>query len=1003
MPEIDRRDFLKLVGVGAGAAAAAGCSDRVEKLIPYVIQPDVIAPGVPLYYASTCRECPAACGLHVKTLEGRPVKLEGNPEHPVNRGALCARGQTAIGRTYHPDRFRGPMLRNGSDQLEPISWDAGIELLSLEIAKDPAKVHVLGGDPGDTAGKLIDRFIHAVGAAGRTIYQPFASEALRAATRDVFGVDAEPWFDLTDADLVVDFGNEIFDTGLSPLEHQRQLALARDIATHPGGGARFVYVGPRLSQTGSNADEWLAARPGSEGILALALARVAIESGRGTEQHQALLNGVLAGADVDTAAEKTDLPAETIVRLGRALANAGKPVAVPPGVAVSTRRAIAATAAVLVLNDAIGAVGRSVVIPPEGDPRSRASYRDALALVKAIEDGRVGVLLVHDCNPVYSLPKAAGFEAALAKVPFLVSFASMLDETAERAHLVLPDHTPLESWGDLVPRDGLRCLIQPTVRPLYDTRALGDTLLDTARAMGPEVASKLPAGSFRTLLEEAWSGTDLTAALCRGGEFSQPATAPVVLAEGAARLEVAEPMFSGEGDFVLMPFPHSFLYDGRGANLPWLQEIPDPVVSATWEPWAEISLAAAERLGIEIGEVVVIETSAGRIEVPVLPRGGIRDDVVAIPIGQGHSVGRYASRAGDGRPGEPRGANVIEILPAGVDESGGQAWLTERARLHKTGRHQRLPLLQFSDNKRGRQLGEAIALADLTATEQGEQESGAETEHHQSHEIREEFQASADAAVLSPYRWGLTVDLDRCTGCAACVAACYLENNVPVVGEDEIRRVRPMSWVRIERYIGDGEPELVTGRRHPARNREQLGVVDVRHSPMMCQQCGAAPCEPVCPVYATYHNDEGLNGMVYNRCVGTRYCAANCPYKVRRFNFFDNALTKWPDPMRLGLNPDVTVRSQGVMEKCTFCIQRIQAARQIAKDEGRPIRDGEIVMACQQACPTGAIQFGNLRDPNSGVVKQASQPKRAYHALQMVNTRPAVTYLAKVRREPVEG
>jgi molybdopterin-containing oxidoreductase family iron-sulfur binding subunit len=352
---------------------------------------------------------------------------------------------------------------------------------------------------------------------------------------------------------------------------------------------------------------------------------------------------------------------------------------------------------------------------------------------------------------------------------------------------------------------------------------------------------------------------------------------------------------------------------------------------------------------------------------------------------------------------------VIEVLPAGVDESGGRAWLIEKARLHKTGRYQRLPLLQFSDNKRGRQLGEAIALADLTAAsaEGARSEPQAnevhQDEHHESHEIREPFVASSDAAEDNLYRWGMTVDLDRCTGCGACVAACYLENNVPVVGESEIRRVRPMSWIRIERYIGDGTPELVAGRQHPARNREELGKLDVRHSPMMCQQCGAAPCEPVCPVYATYHNEEGLNGMVYNRCVGTRYCAANCPYKVRRFNFFDHALERWPDPMRLGLSPDVTVRSQGVMEKCTFCVQRIQAARQTAKDEDRPIGDGEIVTACQQACPTQAIQFGNLRDENSAVVKNGRDPKRAYHALHMLNTRPAVTYLAKVLRGPVEG
>jgi molybdopterin-containing oxidoreductase family iron-sulfur binding subunit len=248
----------------------------------------------------------------------------------------------------------------------------------------------------------------------------------------------------------------------------------------------------------------------------------------------------------------------------------------------------------------------------------------------------------------------------------------------------------------------------------------------------------------------------------------------------------------------------------------------------------------------------------------------------------------------------------------------------------------------------------------------------------------------------------MTVDLDRCTGCSACVAACYVENNIPLVGEEEVRRVRPMMWLRVNRLVGEGEVDYEAGREHPLESRERLGDTDVRHLPMMCQHCGAAPCEPVCPVIATYHNEEGLNGMVYNRCIGTRYCANNCPYKVRRFNYFDNQILRWPEPMRLMLNPDVTVRGQGVMEKCTFCVQRIQSARQPAKDQGRPIGDGEVVTACQQACPTSAIHFGNLRDPASTVNKLAADP-RGYHALHTLNTRPAVTYLAKVRRGPVEG
>jgi molybdopterin-containing oxidoreductase family iron-sulfur binding subunit len=993
MAEFDRRDFLKLVGVGAGAAAAAGCAEKVEKLIPYVVQPEEITPGVPVYYASTCRECPAACGLHVKTREGRPIKLEGNPVHPVNQGKLCARGQAGIGRTYHPDRFQQPMRRGADGVLQPISWQDAIAELAAEIGRAPAKTWILGGEVGPALSQLIDRFVAAIGAGGRTVYEPFAPEALRGATRALFGVASVPVFDLSEADLVLDFGSDFLESGPSPTEHARQLAAARDIAAHPHGAGRLVSIAPRLSMTTSNAEEWLAARPGSEGILALALARVALENGAGGPEHQALLGGLLAGFDSAGAAQKADVSEAAIQRLGKALARAKRAVALPPGVALSSRRAVDTTAAVLLLNHVLGAIGRDVRIPPASEG-PHASYRDTLALVEAMEAGSVSVLLIHDANPVYSIPKSAAFEKALAQVKLAVSFSSIPDETTEKANLILPDHTPLESWGDASPRPGVRSLIQPTIRPLYDTQSLGDSLLAVGRAV-PGAAAALPEGSFRGVLEAAWAGEDFRAALERGGSFGEMPTAPVSLAPVA--LEVVAPKLSGEGSHTLLAFPHAFLYDGRGANLGWLQEIPDPVTKIAWSSWVEISEKSAEALGVEDGDFVAIETSAGRVEAQVYVRGGIRDDVVAMPIGQGHSVGWYASRASDGQPGA-RGANVLDALQAGVDESGGRAWLTERATLASTGATRRLALLQFSDNQRGRQLGEAISLLALAeGGDHGEAHGGA----HASHELREPFDPAADAAEGSAYRWGLSIDLDRCTGCSACVAACYVENNIPVVGEDEVRRVRPMSWLRIDRWVGAGEADLDPGREHPAPSRERLGEVDVRNAPMMCQHCGSAPCEPVCPVIATYHNEEGLNGMAYNRCIGTRYCANNCSYKVRRYNYFDNQLTKWPEPMRLMLNPDVTVRGQGVMEKCTFCLQRIQAARQTAKNEGRPIRDGEVKTACQQACPTSAITFGNLRDAASQV-SQLAAGKRSYHALHALNTRPAVGYLAKVLRGPAE-
>jgi len=645
---------------------------------------------------------------------------------------------------------------------------------------------------------------------------------------------------------------------------------------------------------------------------------------------------------------------------------------------------------------------------------------------------------VYGANPVHSLPPAAGFGEALDKVPFVVSFASAPAETSARAHLVLPDHTPRESWGDASSRPGVRSLVQPTIRPLRDSRALVDTLLDAGRALGGDVAGRLPAGSFRTLVEEAWTaaGADIKQALAVGGVFGDTPQASVSLAGDQLQLEVAEPLLEGNGEFALLAAPSPLLYDGRGANLPWLQEIADPVTKITWTSWAEISKAAAEKLGVGYGDVIAVETVAGSLEVPVFPRGGLRDDVIAIAVGQGHTVGTWASR-----DGEKRGVNVIEILPSLTDESGGRAWLVAKASARKAGGHFRFAIDQDSQDQRGRRLGLALPLAALTggappATPAGLAGStgaaqaaavmagvhhGAPAEAHgeapaeahgagsegghgdeHAHMLYRPFDATRDSSPTSSYRWGMSIDVDRCTGCTACVAACYVENNIPIVGEEEVRRGRIMSWLRIERWIGDGSLEGGAGL-DPIIPDDGGPAVDVRHVAKVCQQCGAAPCEPVCPVIATYHNEDGLNGMIYNRCIGTRYCANNCPYKVRRFNWYDFHIQGWPDPMPLMLNPDVTVRGQGVMEKCTFCVQRVASARQKAKDEKRPIADGEVTTACAQACPTQAITFGNLKDAASAVVKKSADPVRSYHALHELNTRPAVTYLAKVTRGPVEG
>ncbi len=1021
MSELDRRDFLKIVGLSAGAAATVAC-DPPDKLIPYVVQPEEITPGIAVEYASTCQECPAACGLHVKTREGRPIKLEGNPDHPVNKGKLCARGQASLGRTYHPDRIEGPASRSGDGSLQPTTWEDATSKLAAKLGSAARGTWILGGPVGPSLDGLLDQITQATGIAGRLSYEPLGQQALVEASEQVFGISAAPIFDLSGADVVIDFGSSFLDTGPSPVEHAAQFAASRDLAQHPNGGARLIAVNPRQDLAGSNADHWVPAAAGSEGVLALALARAVADRKGG-----AGVGNALAGANIAAAIQAAGISRPLFDELTNKLAGARHAVALPPGIAGSTTAGAGAAAAVLLLNVVLGAVGDAVQYPAE-DARKSASLRDVMALVDRMKAGQVDCLLIHDLNPVYSLPAAIGFVEALEKVDLVVAFASLADETTELADLLLPDHTPMESWGDASPRPGVRSLVQPTIRPLLDTQALADTLLGVARGMGGAIASQLPQGSWKSVLESNWSNTNWRQALARGGVFGKTATRPATLAATAANLRPVPPRLQGSGDFTLVTFPHAYYYDGRGAALPWNQELPDPVTKLSWNSWAEISHARAEALGVEFGDVVTIETPVGAIDVSVYPRGGLRDDVVAVPIGQGHRVGYYASMAGEEQPGVARGANVADVLPAALDEAGGQAFLSARASVAKTGRFRRLALSQWTDNQRKRGLAPEVSLYDLAkggasahfiaaapaaAAESADGHGqGADSEGHDEaaggHHFEGppfEFERAYDANPDQPYRWAMTIDNDKCTGCSACIAACYVENNVSIVGEPQAIRHREMNWIRIERYVGDGDDNVRDGEdRRPTPDGEMLGENEVRHLPMLCQHCGAAPCEAVCPVIATYHTPEGINGMVYNRCVGTRYCGNNCTYKVRRFNYYDYGRNNWPGLLGLMLNPDVTVRGQGVMEKCSFCVQRIEAARQPAKDANEPIGPDAVLTACQQSCPTDAITFGNVRDRQSAVAKQAEQNSgRAYHALQILNTRPGITYLAQVRREEHEG
>jgi molybdopterin-containing oxidoreductase family iron-sulfur binding subunit len=474
------------------------------------------------------------------------------------------------------------------------------------------------------------------------------------------------------------------------------------------------------------------------------------------------------------------------------------------------------------------------------------------------------------------------------------------------------------------------------------------------------------------------------AAVRRGGVYRDPpAPAEVSLALADGRLSYTRPTFEGEGSFVFLTYPHGMLHDGRGANKPWLMENADPVTKITWHSWVEVSPATARSLDVRDGEIVELTSPYGSVEGPVYVYPGIRDDAVAIPLGFGHTA--YGSFA------QGRGVNALDLL--GAPRGDFVPYLSTRVSVRKTGAYRKLASVAGVPRQLGRGIAEGISLAAAKkglTVEQAYLEEG-----HAKHEINTPRELEAlegwseaqhratehgDYAAEHP-QWGMTIDLARCTGCSACVTACYAENNIPTVGESEVLRGREMTWLRIERYWEDAE--------------EAGGPPAARFVPMLCQHCANAPCEPVCPVYAAYHTPDGLNGQVYNRCVGTRYCANNCPYKVRYFNWYKYNERAWPEPLHLQLNPDVTVRARGVMEKCTFCVQRIRDTQNHARLEDRPIKDGEFTTACAQACPSDAIVFGNVKDAD-GRVARVKQDPRGYHVLEDLNVRPAVTYLAKV-------
>ncbi|MBI2205636.1 MAG: molybdopterin-dependent oxidoreductase [Candidatus Rokubacteria bacterium] len=969
---MNRRDFFKIVTTTTAAAAAGGCRDATEKILPLVVPNEQIVPGVSSWFATVCRECPAGCGALARNREGRIVKVEGNPDHPVNRGALCARGQASMQQLYHPDRFVGPQRRDGG-ALRPVPWDDAIKAVGDRIgaARQGGRakaVAVVSQLENGSLGALLDTWTQALGARPRTVFEPFGAEAMRAANRQVFGRDAIPTYAFEDAEVVLSFGADFMETWLGGVGHAR--GFARMHTFRDGKAGTFIHVEPRQSLTASNADEWVRNVPGTEGMLALAILKSLVEDGVADKKF----GEAVAQVDVKKVAEASGVSAETITHIAKVFGHAKPGLAVGGGVAVTGTNAVPALVAVNLLNAALGNVGKTVRFGPDVAHGRTSSYADVAGLVQAMANGEVDVLLLGPgVDPAFTLPASLKFADAAKKVGLVVSFSNLPNETTDLAHLILPDTHWLESWGDYSPREGVLGLMQPTMSPIRDARPWGTVLLSVSRGVlgGEEGKGPLPWPSMQDYIHATWQplvGTGWEAALQQGGVWKDVPGAAVTAK--VAAVDAGAPKLEGDANgFTLIAYPSYRFYDGRSAGSSWLHELPDAMTQAVWDAWVEIPTSVAERLGVARGDVVKVSSPHGAIELPAYPSSTIDPKSVAIPIG--HRYAAYFFEKGQTRPyiEKPTTAmNPVALLPAAADPaSGGLPYLGVRVTLARTGARRPLAVLQATHDQDHREI---VRHVDLRAARE-------QALRGKQPEDRHELPSMYEPQRYPGYRWGMSVDVDACIGCGACAVACQSENNVPIVGKAQASYGRQVQWLRIERWA-EGKPE------HPEH----------AFLPMFCQHCEIAPCEPVCPVFAAYRTEEGLNGQVYNRCVGTRYCGNNCPYHVRRFNWFQY---DWPKPLDVQLNPDVTVRQLGIMEKCTMCVQRIVGGKDRARDEKRSVKDGDIQTACQQTCPTQAITFGNLKDEGSEVTKRSHSP-RSYHVLDELGTRPGVTYLKKVVR-----
>jgi molybdopterin-containing oxidoreductase family iron-sulfur binding subunit len=930
-----RRSFLKLMGASLALAGVGACTRQpAEKLVPYVRQPEEIVPGRPLFFATSMPLGGYAYPLLAENHMGRPTKLEGNPEHPASLGGTDIFSQASVLNLYDPDRSRAIRGRG-----EIRTWSGFLAALQGAMSAQRAMN----------------------GAGLRILTEPISSPSIVAQITELMGglPDAKwhQWdpvfgtvqggstgfsahYDFKAADVVVALDEDFLGHGPTQVRYSKDFGSRRRIGTPNDEQNRLYVAEPIPTITGAKAEHRLAVRAQDIHAVAAAIAGTVGVSGAASS------SALSEEAKKFVAAAVADLQAHR----GKSLVVAGD------------RQPAAVQLLAKSINDALGNTGATVTYaaPVVATPADGAA--SITALVNDMNAGKVNLLLIFDANPVFTAPGDLNFKDAFAKVDMRVHVGTHFDDTAELSHWHVPAAHYLESWGDAKSFDGTVSMIQPLIAPLYD----GKQMIEVLAAMNGNLGK-----SASELVKEYWADT-------LGGEpawrkalhdgFIMTATtvtdSPVSgkPADAAPEHQSTPAPSSPVSGFEVVFRPDPTVLDGRFGNNGWLQELPKPLSKLTWDSVAYVGVKTAEKLNVKNEDVIEISANGRKLLMPVWIMPGTAEDTIGVHFGYGQTkLGRVANGVGH---------NVFPFRTSTAP------WFTGGAQVTKTGDTYMLASMQTHFNMEGRNPVRVVTAEEYRhEPKESVEKLGAETPSRDE-TLYSDWEKTH--GYYKDYKWGMAIDLNSCTGCSVCMIACQAENNIPVIGKKQVKVAREMHWIRVDTYFE--------------------GSVDnpsMYHQPVPCQQCENAPCEQVCPVGATVHDDEGLNAMVYNRCVGTRYCSNNCPYKVRRFNFllYQDFNT---EEIKAQRNPDVTIRSRGVMEKCTYCVQRISHARIDAKTEGRQIKDGEVVTACQQACPSDAIAFGNLNDPDSKVSKLKEQ-ERNYGLLEDLNTRPRTTYLAVVR------